>query len=193
MNLLIVSDIYGSTLALKALVSKLVSKLSSTFAKPKIVDPYNGVDHRFETQEQAYHYFTTNIGLDLFTNQLKTEITDSPSPVFLIGFSIGASAIWRLSNSNISPNIQKAICFYGSQIRHHTQINPHFDLELVFPKKESHFDVQQLSNKLSVKPRVNCKSSNGLHGFMNPLSPNFNSYEYSKYLMRLQELIKHYL
>ncbi len=182
MNFLIASDIFGSTAALKT----LVSKLSSSIVKPKIVDPYNGVNHHFETQDQAYHYFTTKIGLDLYTNQLKKEITGSPFPVFLIGFSIGASAIWSLSNSSVSKNIQQAICFYGSQIRHNTQINPHFNIELIFPKQEPHFNVQHLSKELSFKPNVKCTSSDGLHGYMNELSPNFNYNEYSIFLIYLK-------
>jgi hypothetical protein len=187
MNLLIVSDIFGFTLALKSLVSKLVSKLPSIRTELKIVDPYNGKDPQFNTQDEAYRYFTDNIGLDTYTDQLKNKILRSPSPVILIGFSIGASAIWKLSDSDISPHIQQAICFYGSQIRHYTQLNPHFDIELIFPRKESHFDIEQLSKELSHKPNIKCTSSDGLHGFMNELSSNFNNNEYSRFLTYLKK------
>ncbi len=197
MNLLFVSDIYGSTSALKALVSNLISNLSSNNTDPKgsgpytkIIDPYNGIDHQFKSQDKAYRYFTTNIGLDTYTDLLRNEILQTPVPVILIGFSIGASAIWKLSDSDISPNIQQAVCFYGSQIRHDTQINPQFDVELISPRKEPHFDVQQLSQKLSIKQHVKCTFSNGLHGFMNKLSPNFNQNEFINFLAYLEKYLK---
>ncbi len=189
MNLLIVSDIYGSTPELKTLVSKLASKLFSTTTEAKIVDPYNGTAQQFKTQDHAYHYFTANIGLDTYTDLLKNEIQRSPSPVNLIGFSIGASAIWKLSDSDISSNIQQAICFYGSQIRHDTQLNPRFDIELIFPKKEPHFDVLPLSKELSIKQHVKCTFSNGQHGFMNELSPNFNYNEFIGFLAYLEKCL----
>ena len=89
MNLVLVSDIFGKTAALKALAEKLNAH--------SIIDPYGGVDMAFNSEQQAYEYFIQHIGLDEYVAILQKAIEPLAGNTILIGFSVGASAIWSLS------------------------------------------------------------------------------------------------
>lgn len=174
MSIILVSDVFGKTPALMQLSEELNAKV--------IVDPYNGKNMRFENEAEAYSYFIEQVGLDAYLDKL-LEITKSVhSDSTLIGFSIGASAIWRLSEKISANFIKRAICFYGSQIRYFTEISPLFEIELVFPKSESHFDVLELQANLSKKHNVKTIKVNYLHGFMNYYSSNYNKLAYREYV-----------
>ena len=180
MDKIIVADIFGTTPAL--------IELSDAISANKIIDPYDGKIMEFENESQAYRYFTENVGLDVYVEQLSQIIKKCSGDVTLIGFSVGASAIWQLSESTpvrIINVVKRAICFYGSQIRHQTNLSPKFDVRLIFPRRELHFDVQALKCALANKPRVTIEQVDFLHGFMNYHSENFNSVGYKKYLALL--------
>jgi dienelactone hydrolase len=166
MSIIIVTDIFGITPALIELSDKLNAKY--------IVDPYNGKNMAFKNEFDAYSYFTKYIGLDNYLAALIRAVDSTDNVSYLLGFSIGASVIWRLSEKSSSTKIKNAICYYGSQIRHFTSINPNFPIELIFPKNEDHFDVLKLQQLLSNKPNVTITNTNFYHGFMNNHSSNYN-------------------
>jgi len=192
MAIILVSDIFGKTPALVELANELNAEL--------IIDPYNGIDMGFNSEADAYDYFTEHIGFDAYFTLLTKAInsirlTSSTSltpltqavntPITLIGFSVGAAAIWRLSalKSTVNPivnpavnpkvNINNAICYYGSQIRNFTELEPRFNVKLIFPKSEPHFDVLALQNCLKTKPKVEIVNTEYFHGFMNLHSTNY--------------------
>ena len=182
MNNVIVADIFGQTPALTA--------LSDRVSADKIVDPYDGKIMSFDNEAQAYSYFTEHVGLDDYVDKLIQVIQECPEEVTLIGFSVGASAIWQLSASTSKHKgkmAKGAICFYGSQIRHQTDLSPKFDIKLILPKNESHFDVCALQKLLDNKQRVTIIQVNYLHGFMNPHSNNFSQAGYAEYVALLQQ------
>lgn len=182
MNLVLVSDIFGNTAALKAFAEKLNAQ--------SIVDPYGGVDMAFNSEQQAYEYFSQHIGLDEYVAILQKAIKPLAGNTILIGFSVGASAIWSMSAHPAIKTIAKGICFYSSQIRHHTDIQPQFEIELIFPHYEPHFDVKSLQVELATKANVNVKHVDYLHGFMNPHSSNFNQHAYDKTIAALSKELK---
>lgn len=170
MTIILVSDVFGKT---PALIS-----LSEELNADTIVDPYNGVDMGFKSESDAYSYFTEQVGLDLYLAKLLKVIQSGSTSRTLIGFSIGASAVWRLSEKVPSNFVKRAICFYGSQIRHYSELNPGFEVELIFPKSEPHFDVCELQANLSKKQNVKTIKVDYLHGFMNYYSSNYNQVAY---------------
>jgi len=91
---------------------------------------------------------------------LKKVIELSQPDSRLIGFSIGASIIWRLSEKVSARSVKDAICFYGSQIRNYTDINPQFQIELIFPQSEPHFDISEPQSKLSKTHNVKMIKAN---------------------------------
>jgi len=181
-TLFLVADIFGRTRALET----IGQGLSEIVPDIRIIDPYKGLDHFFETEAQAYAYFMDRVGLKTYRSVL-TQALASPGPdALLIGFSVGASAIWSVSDRPLRRHIQRAFCFYGSQIRQYTGIQPRFDMELVFPVQEPHFDVDELIHTLQTKDRVFCSKAPGLHGFMNERSSHFDPESYAVFMEYLK-------
>ncbi len=174
MSIILVSDVFGVTPALLEISEKLGSCT--------IVDPYKGQMMGFQNEAEAYSYFVKEVGLDNYLSILLEAVESIEYQVTLIGFSIGASVVWRLSGKEGNNLIKQAYCFYGSQIRNFTLIEPRFRVFLVFPKSEPNFDVVELQNNLSRKANVKTKKVEYLHGFMNDYSNNYNSSGYTEHI-----------
>jgi len=174
MSIVLVSDVFGVTPALLAISEKL--------GACSIVDPYESQMMGFKTEAEAYSYFVKAVGLDNYLSHLLKVVESIEHEATLIGFSVGASVTWRLSELKGTHIIKQAYCFYGSQIRNFTHIEPRFAMNLIFPKSEPHFDVIELQNNLSIKALVNTERVEYLHGFMNYHSTNYNNSGYTKYI-----------
>lgn len=182
MSIILVADIFGKTSALIKLSEALTAKV--------IADPYDGVDMGFESEVEAYCYFMKHVGFEKYVSELLNLIKVTPSAHTLIGFSIGASVIWQLSAHLAAKHIRLGICYYGSQIRNLTAVDPLFEVELIFPKKERHFDVMELQTELSKKQNVKVSQVGHLHGFMNVYSSNYNQLAYAEQLNWLQSQLR---
>lgn len=174
MGIILVSDIFGVTPALLNIANKLGTNT--------IIDPYEGQVMSFKNEADAYAYFVKYIGLDNYLSILSKMVKSIEHQVTLIGFSIGATTIWRLSEIKGNNFIKQAFCYYGSQIRSFTKIAPRFNINLVFPASEPHFDVTELQNSLVTKKNVTIKQVKYLHGFMNSYSSNFNKLGYTEHI-----------
>ncbi|MCK5312065.1 MAG: dienelactone hydrolase family protein, partial [Desulfobacteraceae bacterium] len=171
MQIIIASDIFGRTSGLE----ELAAGLSSNSRKTIMLDPYRGQYMDFINEKEAYAYFQKNIGIEQYKDTISTIIkktmnsfpNDSLKNLLLIGFSVGASAIWGLSDKFSNNEKIKAVCFYGSQIRYSLNISPKIEMDLIFPEDEPHFNVKDLLTQLSCKKNVNCNVAPYLHGFMN--------------------------
>ncbi len=178
MSTILVSDVFGITPALLTLKEQL--------GADTIIDPYEGQSMAFDNEAQAYAYFVKTVGLDCYVEILLKAMQSFDSQVTLIGFSVGAAAIWRSSVKNKGVSIKQAFCFYGSQIRNFTEIAPYFKIHLVFPKSELHFDVLKLMQQLTSKANVEITQVEYLHGFMNYCSTNFDGVGYQQYTTSLR-------
>ncbi|MFT5757171.1 MAG: dienelactone hydrolase [Alteromonadaceae bacterium] len=175
-NMVVVTDIFGRSPALEKLCTHLQDYSSS---EVEIIDPYNGKYIDFTDEQQAYQHFTRCGGVEIFAKILLKALTRQQVPIKIIAFSVGASALWSLSENNQLIHIKQANCFYGSQIRYYQNINPIFPIKLIFPAHENHFDVDKLQNNLVQKENVTANKTVYLHGFMNELSTNFNINAYN--------------
>ncbi|MBT0586947.1 dienelactone hydrolase family protein [Alteromonas oceanisediminis] len=178
MNTIIVADIFGKTSALEELANAICKK-------PRIVDPYDGQKMAFQSENDAYQFFASNIGLEKYTKDLSKVLTKLALDVNLVGFSIGASVIWNLSESPASSFVKNATCFYGSQIRNNRKVSPTFPITLIFPETEEHFSVSELISDLCHTRRTKIRQVPYRHGFMNKLSANFNPKGYESELQTL--------
>jgi dienelactone hydrolase len=178
MSIILVTDVFGITPALLQLKDKLEANT--------IIDPYKGKSMAFNNEAEAYSCFMSTVGLDKYVSKVFTALASIDSQTTLIGFSVGASAIWRLPINNKNNIIKQAFCFYGSQIRNFTKIIPYFKTHLVFPKSESHFDVSKLNDELTKKNNVITTQVDYLHGFMNYYSSNFNQVGYDQHVALLR-------
>lgn len=182
-HLVVVPDIFGITEDFAALVNKISLPEFNTIT----LDPYPNYNTNFYCEKAAFLFFQKNCGLDYYSNQLYDKIDNLVGNVFLIGFSVGASAIWNVSKNNYGGRIKQAVCFYGSQIRNEINLNPTFNTTLIFPDSEVHFSVKKLIDQLKEKEKVSIVKEQHLHGFMNQRSKNFELEAYQKYLKYLQE------
>jgi len=182
MNIILITDIFGVTPALLT--------LSQALKANTIVDPYQGQQLAFENEADAYAYFSENVGLDAYLAQLKKVVSITPAKSTLIGFSIGATTLWRLSETTLANRIEQGFGFYGGQIRKYTDIKPQFDIELVLPKSEPHFSIDELQNTLDQTQRVKMLNSNYYHGFMNIYSDNYHEDAYHQQVKRLLSIIE---
>lgn len=177
MNLLIISDIFGRTQALDDFAKYFAVKKIKT----EILDPYNQQYLNFDNENEAYNSFQEEIGLKNYINLLKNTLTSrKPTETVLLGFSVGASAIWAVSH-DLQGELFKGVCFYSSQIRHYMEIEPKIDIELYFAQSEPTYEIGAVASKLAIKKRVTCFQTNFMHGFMNERSTNFNKEGFIKY------------
>ncbi|HOO89796.1 MAG TPA: dienelactone hydrolase family protein, partial [Syntrophales bacterium] len=147
-----------------------------------VIDPYAGEDMGFQTEEQAYEFFMENIGLNGYCHIVQSTLEKTPSLTVLIGFSVGASAVWQISESLNAEKVKRAVCFYGSQVRHLTEIHPNIMIDLVLPTHEAGFSVDALAQSLSGRENVVLHRTPYLHGFMNELSKNYDKSGYTRYV-----------
>lgn len=177
-QLFVVSDIFGRTPALETLCMSLALTADSV----EIIDPYGGIDHGFDSEPDAYTHFMADTGLARYADIIETHLSNLRDNVIIIAFSVGASAVWRLSGKNQFPRVKKAVCFYPSQIRHFPDVQPCIDMELIFPAAEPQFNVDEMILKQQFKTRVACIKTDGYHGFMNRLSDNFDAALYDHFV-----------
>ncbi|XOV80993.1 MAG: hypothetical protein ACFHVJ_08585 [Aestuariibacter sp.] len=173
MQNLIVADIFGRTKALE--------EFATVFSEPsRIHDPYSAQNLVFKCEAEAYRYFSEHVTLENYAESLSHCIQAIDSAVRLIGFSVGASAIWKISDNPKLNHVSSATGFYGSQIRNLVDIQPQFPIELIFPASEPHFSVDDLMSKLDTKNDVTLTRVPYSHGFMNPHSVNYHQTGYTQ-------------
>ncbi|WP_299772814.1 dienelactone hydrolase family protein [uncultured Pseudoteredinibacter sp.] len=182
MRIIIAADIFGKTDALGDLAASL------PFAT-EVISPYTDSELKFHDEQEGYDYFSEYVGIETYANRLLKHILESSEPVMLIGFSVGAAAVWYLAGHNNLNNVISGIGFYGSQIRHAREVEPSFPIHLVFPESEEHFCVNTLIKDVSKYQTVSVERSAYLHGFMNRRSANFNAEAYEIYLQKLKQKI----
>lgn len=193
MTILILPDIFGHTPALDHLADHLkghplnqpgqtAAKGGNTCSPPavEILDPYNG-KLSFRREDKAYRYFTRHMDIPAYSHLALGRLAVMDGPVFILGFSVGAAALWHLSGQTGLPPVAGAMGFYGSRIRDHADIRPQFDIHLVFPETEPHFDVDLLMSELKKMPQVSCEKTPGGHGFMNAYSNNYSPDLYHRF------------
>lgn len=191
MKILIAADIFGHTPALDRLANRLTQGLGAQLIKTTmdIIDPYDG-QTSFLNETAAYAHFSSETSIAAYAEKISKYLKSNHAkkgrlPHTLIGFSVGAAAIWHLSADVAFTGIRQAIGFYGAQIRHHPEIRPCFDTRLVWPRSEPHFDVEGLILNLKETPKVSCHKTGGLHGFMNERSQNFDANLYEAWLAKI--------
>ena len=178
MNLLVVSDIFGSTKPLNDFAVQLLPFYNEII----VIDPYGGQNIQFSSEEEAYKHFQINCGIKQLTKQLAEEVEKSKDTIDIIGFSVGGTSAWEISDSETSKSIRSIVCFYSSQIREKTSIAPRFSTTVVFPAFEKSFDLELVIQAVKRNTSVAVIRTNYLHGFMNKKSANYSEAGYEHFL-----------
>jgi dienelactone hydrolase len=173
----VVTDIFG--------ITKDTLQLAQRLGDAVIIDPYNGERPRFFNESEAYTFFMKNCGMDKYADTAERKISSLACPCVTVGFSVGATSLWRAAAGSASSKILKAYCFYGSRIRDFRELKPKCPVHLIFPDKEEFFDVDELISALSVNKNAEFTKVRQHHGFMNRLSVNYDSEAYEIFMEKL--------
>jgi len=181
-KLLIVTDIFGRGPALKPLLQALTTPERNI----TLLDPYGGREQMFATESDAYSAFITECGHDAYAAKVESTIAESAMEFELaLGFSAGASALWRVLATASAAAIQRAVLFYPGQIHQHLALQPRVPVSLIFGQTEPHFQVAALCQQLAGKVGVTTHISPYQHGFINPASSAFSVEGAREYLTAL--------
>lgn len=167
--ILVLHEIYGINRFIESVCDEL-QKQGFAILCP---DFLNGVSFPYEQAQDAYAYYMEHCG---FTQthrikQLVDEYKKSYDAVYILGFSVGATAAWCCSEVVECDGI---IACYGSRIRDFLNLQPCCPTELLFAKKDS-FDVTKACEALCKKEYVNIHIFDASHGFMDLYSSNYNA------------------
>ena len=172
MSILVVTDIFGLCRSTDKLFSYLKTYSSDVF----IIEPYQGERYSFENENDAYKAFINKCGHDNYLDLTKESIARL-KPKYIIGFSAGASAVWRLSGLE-NTDCEGMLGFYPTHIRNHLDITPKISMNLIFPFSEESFDVKRVSDHVSLSQNVTSELTSYNHGFMNQNSKAYSAKAY---------------
>lgn len=183
--LVLITDIFGETNWCQSLIQAWRSKGHNAMC----LSPYTDTDTAaydpltdvslFADEQQAYQQFQLSGGIEKYTEKVAHALqqikVEKNQPIICIGFSAGASALWKVAaESSNADKLTHCIGFYPSQIRHSLELTPLCPFTLVFPESEKHFDVEAVIQHLVTKQNVELVQVELKHGYANPSSDNFN-------------------
>lgn len=170
MNCLLVTDIFGDGPWLQQ-----VRETIEPYAQITCVSPYSS-KQAFDHEHQAYQAYCQDCGHENYLYKVRAALQQLSTYTLALGFSAGASALWRALSDYSGDHVQHFIGFYPGQIRNALALNTQISTTLVFPSHESHFDLVPVKSALRKKDKVEVLDSAWLHGFMNPCSEGFHVY-----------------
>ena len=177
-HVLVLSDIFGACSGLE----RLLADLRQSGATLHLVDPYQGKAQQFAGEAQAYDAYIAQCGHDNYAVIAAQALQRSGQPYDIaLGFSAGATALWRALATCDSAQVKQAILFYPGQIHQHLALQPQLATEVIFGHSEPHFDVASVCTQLQTKPGVSAQPTRFTHGFMNPSSKAFDEQGYKQY------------
>lgn len=184
MQIVLATDIFGLTSHVEVIAAHLRQKGQLG----EIFSPFTGLQS-FTDEETAYQFFLRAGGVEAYSEKIAAGLQAVESPQVCVGFSAGAAALWRVLAQPGADNIERAILFYGSQIRDAAELQPQCETLLVFPAEEPHFSVPELIKRLQGRPGITCTQVPWQHGYMNRLSRNFDLEGYRRTLAWLDGLL----
>lgn len=188
MNILVCSDIFGSTAHLKHLLDQVTVSADQIH----FIDPYDSISKSFSNEDEAYEYFTAKGGISSYIEKVAFAVNQKKDDFIVLGFSAGGAAAWKALSDKQNQACIELIAFYPGQIRHYLELQPKQKTRLIFPSKEAHFNVAKVHQAVSAYVLVSSDISNYEHGFMNPISSGFNQQAYDKYVASLQDWLSKY-
>jgi dienelactone hydrolase len=164
MKTIIACDLHGIHAELRALCAPLGEALT-------FLSPWEGEGCPYASEALAHQALIAERGIEAYADRIAQ--CAAGEPVFLVAFSVGATAAWLHASSGEAHPGSAAVLFYGSRIREHAQRLPKFPVEAIFAEREAAFEPAALVAALE-RERVRCAIVPGTaHGFMNPCSVNF--------------------
>lgn len=177
----IATDIFGYTSELRVLTRNLA-------ARARIVSPYGVDSPQHNNEAAAYADFTARTTIERYAEEIAEELRTTAYDL-VVGFSVGATALWLALAQAGVPAPRQAVLYYGSRIGQYAQLRPQGNIQLIFAEKEKSFSPAELVSQLH-SAGVDAHVLPGTaHGFMNPLSPGFQPAAYAEQIQKLQGLL----
>ncbi|HEY9042308.1 MAG TPA: dienelactone hydrolase family protein [Rheinheimera sp.] len=177
-NILLVTDIFGNCTALQPLLQDITAAGTAV----TIIDPYQGGEQSFVDETAAYQAYSSNGGHDAYAACIAQALAQPYT--LALGFSAGATALWRGLAAADAGQITQAVLFYPGQIHQHLAVRPKLPVQVIFGHSEPHFAVAAICTELSKKPGITAVQTACGHGFMNPASKAFDSEGYQQCFTR---------
>lgn len=166
----VLHEIYGVNDHMKQVCERL-SEIGYDVMCPDllgIAQPYG-----YEHEDIAYKNFM-NMGFMQAANNTRSilsQLRNTYRTVFVIGYSVGATVAWLCGAE--SGLVDALVCYYGSRIRDYLHREPQCPSLLLFPVRETSFNVNELIAKLREIVNVDIRKYEGLHGFADPHNTNY--------------------
>ncbi|QSY49537.1 MULTISPECIES: dienelactone hydrolase family protein [Streptomyces] len=128
-----------------------------------------------EDERQAYREFMRSPGVMSMSQalvQFTGGLRERYRRVLCIGFSVGATSAWLASGAGA---VDKTVCFYGSRIRDHLDVQPAAPCLVVFAAQEPSFSAPAVAEKLAGRRDVMTEIYPCRHGFCDPGSPHYSA------------------
>jgi dienelactone hydrolase len=165
MQIIVATDIHGTHERLRTQLAVLGESI--------IVSPWSGDGKPFATEHEAILHFHQQDGLAFYERKIAEVARGRPS--VLIGFSVGATSVWRYVASPQCSAASVAFLYYGSRIRDHGSLVPRCPTTAFFAENESSFNPANLAKALG-QSGAQCTVLSGTHhGFMSPISNHYRA------------------
>ncbi|MBM9603408.1 hypothetical protein [Desulfopila inferna] len=170
MHIGIATDIYGKQEGL----DRLAFSLRSQGAEVSLISPYeNSASPGSGDEQEVYAAFVEQCGHAHYSKKI-FEVLHQEGCNVAIGFSAGASAMWRALADSSLKSLHHFLGFYPTRIRKYLDCFPQTPTTLVFPYFEEVVNVDELIKEIAVRGNICCLKAPYLHGFFNPLSVNYS-------------------
>lgn len=184
--IIVLPEIYGINDYIKQFCEKYRENGFAVFC-PNLTDRH--APFTYEEQEAAYHAFMQK-GFDEAFIQVK-KLSDRIRPLYkkviVVGFSIGATLAWRLSETGL---VDAVIAYYGSRIRDYLNIQPRCQSLVIFAEQEPSFRPHSILSVLEGKPYVTVAVLPASHGFMDCFSERYDAHSTEKAEELTMELLR---
>ena len=168
----VLHEIYGLNQHIEEFCLQLSKQQFDVFA-PNLLQSEKAF--AYEEEDLAYNNFFTFITFERALKQVTSflqVIRSKYTRIFVIGFSVGATVAWLCSKE--ADLCDGVIGFYGSRIRDYLVMEPKCPVLLFVPAEEISFEVNDFTHSITNKSNVSVIQLNGLHGFADPFSPDYN-------------------
>ena len=180
MTTLIAADVFGPTPELQAFAAALDQPT-------RVIGPSESPAPAAWSEAMAYASFIDGGGIPPYVHRLEQVLSDPAAGIErVIGFSVGAAALWALLATLRARSIRSATLFYGSRIRDQLDRVPLCPVQLVFAEHEKSFCPSNLVATLRARGHDAVLDPGSQHGFMNRRSPGFDPARQAKYLEALR-------
>lgn len=163
-------EIYGLNDHIRYYEERLRSEGTEVFAP----DLLNREAFAYEEEEEAYRFFTEEVGFDRALGIAREAIRlhrTRYERVFVVGFSVGATVAWRCADD---AGVDGVVCYYGSRIRDYADVSPRCPALLLFSEDEEKRMTPETQRVLEVKSRTHVEYFRGAHGFANPYDKQYD-------------------